>query len=181
MASLMLVNPRKRRRKSKSKTRAKRRSPSKRLSTVTTRTVRRYRRNPIKKTGIMNTVTGGAIGAAGALAVDVALQKLPIPANLKTDQIAPVTKAAVGIALGMAVSKFGKNKKMGEQLAGGAVTVALYEAGKKMVGPSLGLSAVDEGLLGWDDGLMGSDWGDDFGYTNPATTYDDDSMGYYDE
>jgi len=180
MPSLMLVNPRKRRRKTRSKTRAKRRSPSKRLSTVTTRSVRRYRRNPIKKTGIMSTVTGGAIGAAGALAADVAIQKLPIPANLKTEQMAPVTKAAVGIALGMAVSKFGKNKKMGEQLAGGAVTVALYEAGKKMIGPSLGLSGVDDSLLGWDDGLMGSDWGDDFGYTNPASTYDD-SMGYYDE
>lgn len=76
----------------------------------------------------------------------------------------------MGIGLGMLVSKIGKNKKLGEQLAGGAVTVALYNAGKQMIGPSLGLSGYDDGLLGWDDGLLG--------YYNAAPTSGGDMADY---
>lgn len=164
MAQLMLVNPRKRRTR---RAKSRRRSPTRALASVTRKTTRRYRRNPIRRAGNMvETFKGGAIGAAGALAVDVALQKLPLPANLTQGNLAPITKGMVGIGIGMLVSKFGKNKKLGEQLAGGAVTVALYNAGKQMIGPSLGLSGWenDDGLLGWgDDGLLG--------YYNAAPTY----------
>lgn len=165
MAQLMLVNPRKRRKARKTKARS---SPVRALSTSVRRRFKRYRRNPIKTTGMMQTFQGGAIGAAGALAVDVAMTKLPLPANLTTGTLAPITKGMVGIGLGMLVAKVGKNKKLGEQLAAGAVTVALYNAGKQMIGPSLGLSGWDDGLLGWDDGLLGYD--DDLGYYNAAPT-----------
>lgn len=168
MAQLMLVNPRKRH-KSKAR-RRKNPSASKSLSTFTRKHFRRRRRNPIRVGGnMMQTVQGGAIGAAGALAVDVVMTKLPLPANLTTGAMASITKGAVGIGVGMLVAKVGKNKRLGEQLAAGAVTVALYNAGKQMIGPSLGLSGWDDGLLGWDDGLLG--------YYNAAPT----SGGYYED
>lgn len=154
MAHLLLANPSKRRRKTTSKKRvSRRRSPSRALASVS-KTVRRYRRNPIRARSMMDIAKKGAIGAAGALAVDVAMQKLPIHENLKSGHMGAATKGAIGIAIGLAVAKFGKNKQLGQQLAEGAVTVSLYNAGKSAIGPSLGLSGDDE-LLGWnDDGLM---------------------------
>lgn len=182
MAQLMLVNPRKRR------TTTRRRKPStsvvsrRRTSTVTTR----RRRNPIRAKGVMETVQKSAVGAAGAIAVDVAMSKLPIPAALTANpMLAAATKGAVGIGLGMLVSKFGKKKRLGEQLAEGAVTISLYGVGKSMIGPSLGLSGMDEGLLGMDEGLLGfDDFDDDLGYVGvePVSAWEDDEyaeMGEY--
>lgn len=122
----------------------------------------------------MKNVQKGAIGAAGALAVDVAMQRLPIPDNLKSGAMAPAVKGLVGIGLGMAVAKLGKNKQLGEQLADGAITVALYNAGREMIGPQIGLSA-------YDDGLLGTDFDDDLGYYSAAPTYDGGDMGYYED
>lgn len=185
MAQLMLVNPRKRRRvKAKRKSNPKKRRS---LSAFTKRHIRRRRRNPIggvSTKNMMQTFQGGAVGAAGALAVDVAMSKLPLPANLTTGTLAPITKGFVGIGVGMIVSKFLKNKRLGEQLANGAVTVALYNAGKQMIGPSLGLSGYDSGLLGYDSGLLGySDFSDDsdLGWysTEPVSPWDSDEMNGY--
>lgn len=182
MAELMLVNPKKRtRRKSRRRmgfSRVKRRSPSR---SIATRKVRRYRRNPIKKSMIMDTVKTGAIGAAGALATDVAFAKLPLPANLKSGTMGAVTKGLVGVGLGMAVAKFGKQRALGRDLANGAVTVALYNAGKSAIGPSLGLSGMDDGLLGYDESLLGyfddEDMVDDgMGYYSPAEVFDADEF-----
>ena len=132
-AMRLLANPRKRR-----KTPARR----KRVSSLTTvsKRVRRYRRNPIRMGGAMESVKNGAVGAVGALAVDFALQKIPLPLAMTTGPMLPAAKAAVGIGIGMLVSKLGKNKKLGTQLADGAVTVSLYEFGKQAIGPSIGLS-----------------------------------------
>lgn len=178
MAELMLVNPRKRR-KSKSKTRARKTLVARASSGVRTklRSIRRkYRSNPIggKVNGALDQFKTGAIGAAGALAVDIAMQKLPIPDNLKTGQLAPIVKGLVGIGIGMAVSKFGKNRELGKKLAQGAVTVSLYAAGREMLKVPLGLS--DDGLLGLgaDDGLLG----DDYDQFDGMGTYDD-GMGSY--
>lgn len=155
MAELMLVNPHKRR-KAKRRTTSKRRSPRRAISSVTRKTVtRRYRRNPIRKSGIMDTAKTGAIGAIGALGVDIVMSKLPLPEQFTMGTMAPITKGLVGIGLGMAVAKFGKNKKLGTDIANGAVTVSLYNTMKTMVDPQLGLSGYDDGLLGWDDGLLG--------------------------
>ncbi len=175
MASLLMVNPRKRRTKRRtSKAVSKRRAPSHRLAAVTTR--KTYRRNPIRKAGMVDTFTKGAVGAAGALAVDVAMSKLPIPANLQTEMLAPITRGVVGIGLGMLVAKVGKNKKLGTQLADGAVTVALYSAGKSMIGPKLGLAGADDLMYyGGDDYAMNYyDDDDGMGWNSPANTYNDD-------
>ena len=159
---LLLANPRKRR---------KRRSPSR------SRTRRRMRRNPIGARGIASTFTKGAVGAAGALAVDVAMARLPIPAQFQTGPIGALTRGGVGIGLGMLVSRVGRNKRLGENLADGAVTVALYNTGKSLIGPQLGLS--DASLLGYE--WLNDD--DDLGYISPAQTMDmqpDHDMGFID-
>lgn len=184
MAQMLLVNPRKRRAKRKI---AKRKTSTglarvkSRVSTGLRSIRRKYRRNPIQKTDIFGQFKDGAIGAAGALAVDIAMAKLPIPDNLKSGQMAPVVKGLVGIGIGMAVAKFGKNKSLGKQLAGGAVTVSLYNAGRQMLAAPLGLAGYDDqGMLGFQDsGLLGgssNDWdSDDFsmGYVSPAPTFAD--------
>ncbi len=183
MAQMLLVNPRKR---AKRKT-AKRKSTSTAVARVKSRVStglrsirRKYRRNPIQKTDIFGQFKDGAIGAAGALAVDIAMAKLPIPDNLKTGQMKPIVQGLVGIGIGMAVSKFGKNKSLGKQLAGGAVTVSLYNAGRQMLAAPLGLAGYDDqGMLGYQDsGLLGSsnEWdSDDFsmGFINPAPSFPD--------
>lgn len=176
MAELMLVNPRKRRKSRK--TTSKRRSVASRaVATVRAsarRIGRRYRRNPIASRGgaagnAMEQFKAGAIGAAGALAVDVAMQKLPIPANLKTGTAAPIVKGLVGIGIGMLVAKVGKNKALGHKLAQGAVTVSLYNAGHEMLKGPLGLN-------GYDD--MSGDF-DDLSYYG-LDGDDDDDLGAYD-
>jgi len=171
MGQLLMINSRKRR-KAKAKTKTKRRSSG---LMVKARSAlgsvrRRYRRNPIGGSTVSTAMTqfkAGAIGAAGALAVDVVFAKLPLPANLKTGALKPVMQGLVGIAIGMAVAKFGKNKKLGSELAQGAVTVSLYNAGRAMLAPTLGLSGYDDsGVLGYDDqGMLGFQ---DLGWYSPA-------------
>lgn len=74
------------------------------------------------------TVLPAAIGAAGALAFDVAYAYLPIPANLKSGALAPVIKiGAVGL-IGAAVSHFAPQKQLGVIHASvtAAITVIAY-------------------------------------------------------
>lgn len=175
MAELLLVNPRKRKkaRKSPARKSVARRAVSAVRSSVA-KVSRRYRRNPIASRGAasnaMDQFKSGAIGAAGALAVDVAMQKLPIPANLKTGTAAPIVKGLVGIGIGMLVAKVGKNRDLGKKLAQGAVTVSLYAAGKEMLKGPLGLSGYDNDL--------GADF-DDLGYYGLDGA--DDELGAYEE
>lgn len=185
MAELLLVNPRKRRaRKAPAKRRAKtsiaRRATSavsKRISSIR----KKYRRNPSPRANdVLGQFKDGAIGALGALAVDVAMQKLPIPANLKTGQAAPIVKGLVGIGVGMLVAKLGKNKALGKQLAGGAVTVSLYTAGRQLLAPTLGLAGFNDGsLYGYNDGLLGIDDGLLGAYEGSLNAYE--QMNAYDD
>ena len=171
MAQLLLANPRKRRRS----TAKKRRSITKRARPATkkTVTVTKYRRNPSGRMGgIIGTLKEGAIGAGGAVAVEVILSKLPLPAALSEGNGKVAAKVLGGVALGYAVSKFGKKSALGKTLAQGAVTVALHDTIRNMVGPSMGLSG---------DTLLASDW-DDMGYWGAGQTYDAPAAmdGYYD-
>lgn len=176
MAGLMLVNPRKRRTKRKTarKTVAKRRSP--RVATSRTVTTRKYRRNPIPKMGrVVDTLKDGAVGAGGAVATEIILSKLPLPAQLATGNGRVAASALGSIALGMAISKFGKNRKLGQTMAQGGVTVALHSL---MRGAASNIPGV--GLDGIDAGLLGNDF-DDLGYYSAAPAYSDGGMdGYYD-
>jgi len=149
MAKMMLVNPRKRKRKSK-KTKRK----STRLARTTKRTVttKRYRRNPIKKKGIMgilqNTVMPSAIAAGGAVGLDVIMGYLPIPATLKTGPMRHLAKGAGAIGMGMLASMFLK-PKTAELITTGALTVVMHDAGKGLVtrfAPNIRLSSVDDEL-----------------------------------
>jgi hypothetical protein len=175
MAQLLMVNPRKRR-KAKAKTSTRRRRSYggllARAKSAISRSRRRYRRNPIGGIGgtAMTQFKDGAIGAVGALAVDVIFAKLPIPANLKTGVLKPITQGLIGVGVGMAVAKFVKNRALGHKLAQGAVTISLYNAGKAMVGPSLGLSGYDDsGMLGYDDsGMLGYSELNGMGWVSPA-------------
>ena len=168
MSTLMLVNPRKRR-KAKRKTTVAKRNPSRRrkVGAVAHRKHRRtYRRNPIGGSSLTEQIKGSAIGALGAVGVDLLMSKLPIPASMKTGAMLHLTQGAVSLGLGMAVSKLGRNKKLGMQLAEGGLTIALYAATKSMIGPKLGLAGFEslgDDLLGYEmlgDDLLGMD--DDF-------------------
>ena len=94
MEQLMLVNPTKRKRKKNPGRRPKRRVLTKRRGGKGTikRDVRRRRRNPTAPP-IMGQIQNAAIGAAGALAVDVAMANLPIPAHLTVNQVKTVLKS----------------------------------------------------------------------------------------
>lgn len=177
MAKMLLVNPRKRRtaRKAPAKRRTTR---SRKALTSVTRTVKRYRRNPIRRMGsTMDTLKNGAIGAAGAVVSEAVLSKLPLPASLTTGTGMAVAKALVGVGVGMVVTKVMKNKAMGKAMAEGAVTIALHDTIRNAVKGPLGLSGYDSGLLGYDSGLLG--------YYSAAPVYDSvpdiPNMGYYDD
>lgn len=154
MAAL-LINPAKR----KAKKTAKRKPIRARVRSTVSRVakkVRRYRRNPIAaKTGIMDQLMGAAVGAGGAVAVDIVMAKAPFLKD-QTGTMRTVLQGAASIGLGMAVAKFGKNKRLGLQVATGGLTVALhkiaYDQVKKSV-PSLNLAG--DGLLGYEE-LNGS-------------------------
>lgn len=148
--SLLLANPRKRRRRSVSKKR-----------------VRRYRRNPMSVTGMVAKVQDAAIGGAGALAVDFAMNKMPFMSNMMTNPaMTAAAKGVVSLGIGMLVSKGLKQRKLGEQLAAGGMTVAMYEVGKSTFGGAIGLGYSGGDLLGY--------YADDFN-----TDFENEGMGYY--
>lgn len=176
MGSLMLINPRKRRKTAKAaKRRTKRASnPVRALRSVKHRIKRRH--NPIGKAtgGIMNTMQGGAIGAAGAIGAKMVTSFLPIPENMKGGSMAPLINALIGAGVGMAVGKFA-NKKLGEQIGVGAVTVALYEAMRGALAGKL------PGLSGDDDFEMNAYDMGAYDTLSDNAMAGDDAMAEYDE
>lgn len=171
----MLVNPKKRRK-------AKRKTASKGVAVRRRRRAspvakRKYRRNPSPRNTIMNQVQNAAVGAAGAVAVDVAIAKLPIPANMKVGAMATATQGLVSIGIGMLTSNVMKNKKLGVQIAEGGLTVALHGLMKGAVAKAIPMAGIDNGLLGYDDGLLAYDemaGYDDLGWMSPAQVDDFD-------
>lgn len=181
MAKMLLVNPRKRRKARKTVSKGKRRiSRARKALSSVTRTVKRYRRNPLPKMGgAVDTLKNGAIGAAGAVISEVVLSKLPLPASFSSGTGMAVAKALVGVGVGMAVSKVLKNKSLGKTMAEGAVTIALHDTIRNAVKGPLGLSGYgDGGLLGYDSGLLG--------YYSAANSYPTPAdmgagVGYYED
>lgn len=142
MASLMLINPRKRRAASKRRTRrnpvakraAPKRNPARANPLKTYRKRSRARRNPIGLGGITATLTNAAIGGAGAVAVDYALEFLPLPVSMKTGWTGVAVKGAIAVGVGMIGKKFlGRNA---ERMAEGALTVLAYSSIKGLLAPS---------------------------------------------
>jgi hypothetical protein len=199
MAELMLINPRKRRRRVKA-----RKSNPKRRRRVTASRVKRRRRNPVMPLANVrrrrrystvsrkrrrnpiggrfslrgftnNTLMPSAIGAAGALGLDVLMGLLPLPAAIKTGPMRPLTRIAGAVGIGMLAGMI-TNRRLGEQVAAGAVTVVMYDTLKSFVRqavptlPMAGLSEdypsmeyvspammTDESLSAYVDGDMGVD------------------------
>lgn len=142
MNEILLVNPRRRRRKTTTRrrrtTRARKRNPvrRRRRTTVSKRRVtRRRRRNPrVTARRIQNDVMEALQGATGALALDITLGYLPIPANLKSGLVGTGVKALVAIGLGIV----GQNLKVikpatAKAFSNGALTVVLHDELKRQV------------------------------------------------
>lgn len=196
MAQLMLINPAKRPSKRKGKsTMAKkrrtnkrktstRRKPARRLaSTTTSRTTKRYRRNPSARrgmAGMMKDLGPSIAGGAGALALDVGMNYLPLPAALKTGPVNLAVRGVAAIALGMLAQNF-MRKDTANNLARGALTVIAYDGMKqvaKTAMPQLPLNGAFED----DDPFMGAYLEEEgMGYVAPSVQMDDfdDGMGAY--
>lgn len=127
----------------------------------------RYRRpNPIGF--LSNTLMPSVIGGAGALALDVALGVLPIPDKLKSGPLSPLVKVAGAVGLGMLASKM-VNRRVGEQIAAGAITVQVYNFAKAMLikvggGKIPGLSMYPDGYMG--EYVSGDELPAELGYTD---------------
>lgn len=128
--------------------------------------------NPSPRNLINGLVMPAATAAAGALAVDVAYGFLPVPDSIKSGPLRYVAKGAGAVLMGVLVGKV--NRKLGDAVAMGGLTVTLHSAMRDMLarfapGVALGAYASDMAAIGWD--------GDDssfagFGYQDP------DGLGY---
>lgn len=152
----------------------------KRTATTVARTYRRARRsagsvvrrarrsNAVRGNfGIVSLVSQAGIGAVGALAVDIVYNKLPLPVNLKSGNVAPLTKAAITVGLGILGGKV-VNKNLAHGATVGALTVQLHQFLKGFAG---GLLA-PAGVAGYTD-ING------VGYYTPAQIAESGGMGEY--
>lgn len=106
---------------------------------------RARRHNPISLNKPLAMLMPALYGAGGALAINAAMNYLPIPAMLTTGKIRYATKFGLALLLGT----FGK-KLLGakaEKMAEGAMIVTMAEAMKDIVGGATGLQ------LGDSDGI----------------------------
>lgn len=115
------------------------RNPVRRLSRRRKRSMRSYRRNPIARmrgfnprTFVNQSLMPAGIGAAGALGLDMLMGMLPLPDALKTPTMRPLVRIAGAVGIGMVAGMI-TNRKMGEQVGAGALTVVLYDVLKGFV------------------------------------------------
>lgn len=150
---------------------------------------RRYRRNPIRGgfsvQGFVNeTLVPSAIGAAGALGLDVLMNVVPLPETFKTGMMRPVTKLAGAIGLGMIAGMIA-SRRVAEQVTAGAVTVVLYDVMKGLMMrtmPQLALSEYSDAMnaLTVDESVGAvTDEYPAMGYTAPAVQVGDESVSAY--
>lgn len=173
MSKILLVNParRKKRRKKTTRKRPTRRRARRRNPAPARR--RRRRSNP-RMTGakVQRQLTTATTGAVGALALDIALAYIPLPANLQTGIVGKAVKGLGAIALGVVANRLGVKAENANRMAEGALTVQIHGIGKELLtqfAPGIAMSAYvgDEAL-----GYYGSGW-------NPNVPDDPDYMGTY--
>lgn len=93
---------------------------------------RRRRSNPrFSLAGITHQLIPAAYGAGGAIALDLAIGYLPLPAMLQTGYPKHATRIVGALGIGWLAQKFLKGK--GTAVAQGALTVALYSLIKDVV------------------------------------------------
>lgn len=124
----------------KSNPRRRRKSAARRAATgytVGTKKIRRRKLNPRRRhrsrrrhnprfsvSGVVSQLMPAALGAGGAIAVDVALGYLPIPAQFTTGYYKHGLRIASALGIGWLARKFLGGR--GNAVAGGALTVAMY-------------------------------------------------------
>jgi hypothetical protein len=127
-----------------------RRNPSRRRARSS---VRRYRRNPSGLGGVgkLSSLMLPAIFIGlGAVGTEIITNYAPIPLAWKTGPMRHFVKAGVGIAVGLAIAKLLKQKKLGYYFAAGAVAIAAHDLMKAWLNTN---APAIKGL----------------GYTNPAS------------
>lgn len=138
---MYVSNPRRRRRRKLTARRTRRRNPARRMTLRGT---------------MNNLVIPAATAGAGALALDVLWGFVPIPATIKTGPMRHVAKGVGAIALGALVGMVG-NKRMGDTMAMGALTVVFHTAFREMTAqyaPQIPLGYYSAGLpVGYDPSL----------------------------
>jgi hypothetical protein len=101
-------------------------------------------------------VMPAAIAGMGALSLDVAMGFMPLPENLKSGPLRHVVKGFGAVLLGMAVGMV-TNKRTGDTMALGALTVTAYNAFRELAGtfaPGLTLGYYSAGAnAGYDPQL----------------------------
>jgi hypothetical protein len=148
-----LANPRARRRRRnpvvhsyyrRKKVRSRRRNPRR------TFRMRRYRRLRNPRGDFMHTLTAGALGAGGALLLNLVYGYVNpyLPASLQTGLVQTGVLTVGALGLGMLVGKF-VSKDLGESVAFGGLSVVLYNAAAT-VAQGAGLS-ITNNLSGYAD------------------------------
>lgn len=176
MPSITLVNPRSRkarrapkRRRKAIRRRARHAAPRRRRRAIRRgRAIRRYKRNPIgglpTVNGVLGTVKTAAVGAGGAVALDVVFGMLPLPDSLKIGPMSLAAKGLGAVALGYGVGKVTGNRSLGAQVTEGSLTILLYRVIKDQVAkfaPGLVMGEYVNGMSEYVNGL---------GYLSPAPT-----------
>lgn len=84
---------------------------------------------------LRGTLVPSAVGAAGAIGVDLLLGYASpmLPTALTTGFGAPLTRIAGAVALGMVASGVTRDRRVGEQVMAGAITVLAYGWAKDLV------------------------------------------------
>jgi len=158
MAEIFLVNPSKRKKKAttrkRKKTTAKRKTtttPARRRRRTAAKTKRRtYKRNPSPRFSLKSftkaTLMPSAVGAVGALSIDMIMGIVPLPDMLKTGAMRPMVKGVAAVGLGLIANQV-VSRKVAEQITAGALTVVLYDTMKTFVRdrfPTLPLGEYDD-------------------------------------
>lgn len=169
---VMAVNPRKRRRRAAS-------------YAVRSRRVRRRLSNPISLSprGIVNMLVPAGIGGAGALALDIGMSYVPLPAFLQTPWGKNAARVAGALALGYG-ARFVTSRSNANTVMVGALTVTAYNIIRDLAAqffPTLGLSGINS--YDYSDLRVGAYMNNQpLGFLNPApmvTGENGGNMGAY--
>lgn len=187
--TLLLLNPsrRKRRKSTKHRTAAqraatrklvalnrRRRGKSGKSSSINfkvntmKRRSRRYRRNPsargrglsLSTAGAMSIVKPAAVGAVGALSVNLIMNQLgsSLPATLTDGKMNYVTRAAVAMLLGVFGGKVPGLRPYARNMAQGSLTVTLSDLGRE-VAAGAGINLAGMGRVGYiNPGFIATPW-----------------------
>lgn len=187
MSEILLVNPRRKRRRNK-RAKAKRRPAM--GYTVGSRKIRRRKLNRRHRSrrrsnprfsirGVTGLVVPAATGAAGAVALDILMGYVPLPAFLQNPWGNAAAKGAGAVLLGFGAGKvFGK--RTGVLFTAGALTVIAYQVIKSVATQALGDKA-PAGLTGVQDFVDYQRGGNMGAYMRPAlsgSTGMDVNLGY---